>query len=207
MKRNLNLNTTGAFDDLVQALQALPTVGPKTAIRMASHLLQHDRNAANNLANTLLNALNQLRNCCLCNGFTDLIEIAHPVCAVCSNPDRDTHTLCVVDSIADQYAIEQSLGYTGLYFLLMGRLSPLDGMGVPHISLKQLISRASEPQVNEVILANRFSADGEATAYVIAKHIKLLGKKVTRLSKGIPIGIELEYVDLPTIAHALHNRK
>jgi recombination protein RecR len=118
--------------------------------------------------------------------------------------------LCVVESVADQLTIEQSLSYKGLYFVLMGRLSPLDGMGAGDIALEALLARASEPQVAEVILANRFSADGEATAHVIAKHIRQMDgqtKKVTRLAKGVPVGVELEYVDLPTLAHALRERK
>ncbi len=202
------------FDALVHALQALPAIGPKTALRLASHMLQHDRQAAQLLANTLNQALNRLTNCCRCNSFTELISdevdaaaSSAAVCQVCANSQRDATVLCVVESIADQQAIEQSLGYQGLYFVLMGRLSPLDGMGAGEIALKQLLVRAAEPQVQEVILANRFSADGEATAYVIAKHIKPLGKKVTRLSKGVPVGVELEYVDLPTLAHALRERR
>ncbi|MEY3996878.1 MAG: recombination protein RecR [Pseudomonadota bacterium] len=200
------MKTTRAFDTLVQALQALPTIGPKTAMRLASHVLQHDRPAAQVLASSLLNALNQLHNCCRCNSFTESID-EYPVCTICADFERDATLLCVVDSIADQHAVEQSLGYKGLYFVLMGRLSPLDGMGVANIALRALLARASEPQVKEVILANRFSADGEATAYIIAKHIKPLGKTVTRLSKGVPVGIELEYIDLPTLAHALRARR
>jgi recombination protein RecR len=198
--------TTQAFDNLVQALQALPAIGPKTAMRLASHVLQHDRLAAQTLADSLLHALKRLHNCIRCNSFTESTD-EYPICTTCANPKRDSTVLCVVDSIADQHAIEQSLGYQGLYFVLMGRLSPLDGMGVANIALKKLLARASEPSVKEVILANRFSTDGEATAYIIAKHIKPLGKTVTRLSKGIPVGIELEYVDLPTLAHALRERR
>jgi recombination protein RecR len=200
------LKTTRIFDVLVQALQALPTIGPKTAMRLASHLLQHDRLAAQNLANSLLDALTGLHNCCRCNSFTESTD-EYPVCTICADFERDATLLCVVDSIADQHAVEQSLGYKGLYFVLMGRLSPLDGMGVANIALRKLLARASEPHVKEVILANRFSADGEATAYIIAKHIKPLGKTVTRLSKGVPVGIELEYVDLPTLTHALRARR
>jgi recombination protein RecR len=206
------VKTAQPFDALVHALQALPAIGPKTALRLASHMLQHDRSAAQALAHHLYHALNTLCNCCRCNSFTEIINSEtqtqqSSICVVCANSQRDATTLCVVESIADQHAIEQSLGYKGLYFVLMGRLSPLDGMGAGEIALTQLLARAAEPQVQEVILANRFSADGEATAYVIAKHIKPLGKKVTRLSKGVPVGVELEYVDLPTLAHALRERR
>jgi recombination protein RecR len=248
------VKTAQPFESLVQALQALPAIGPKTALRLASHLLQHDRPAAQLLAHSLSNALGSLRNCCRCNSFTDQVlpqpqfqtqpqttayrsTTANPsqspapnntaeakadsnsnsnaahvtawqsICTTCSDPLRDTTTLCVVDSIADQSTIEQTLGYTGLYFVLMGRLSPLDGMGAGTIALQALLARAGEPQVAEVILASRFSADGEATAHVIAKHIKPLGKQVSRLAKGVPVGVELEYVDLPTLAHALRERR
>lgn len=202
------------FDALTHSLQALPGIGPKTALRLASHLLQHDREAATLLAESLSNALHTLRNCSRCNGFTDATMVvmlpnqaAKSICNDCADPARDAEVLCVVESLADRLTIEQTLGYQGLYFVLMGRLSPLDGMGAQAISLEALISRASEPQVKEVILANRFSADGEATAHVIAKHLKPLGKKISRLAKGIPVGIELEYVDLPTLAHALRERR
>jgi recombination protein RecR len=197
------------FDALTASLQSLPGIGPKTALRLASHLLQHDRPAAQMLAHSLSTALGALRNCCRCNGFTDQVDsdTQQAICTTCADPQRDTSTLCVVESVADQHTIEQSLSYTGLYFVLMGRLSPLDGMGAGTIALEALLARAGEANVQEVILANRFSADGEATAHVIAKHIKPLGKKVTRLAKGVPVGVELEYVDLPTLAHALRERR
>ena len=202
------------FDALAHALQALPGIGPKTALRLASHLLQHDRTAAKSLAHSLSAALDTLHNCCRCNGFTDNPPVvtedspqASAVCHTCQDPARDATLLCVVESLADQTTVEQTLSYRGLYFVLMGRLSPLDGMGAQALSLDALIARASEPSVQEIILANRFSADGEATAHVIAKHLKPRGKKITRLAKGIPVGVELEYVDLPTLAHALRERR
>jgi recombination protein RecR len=216
------LKITPSFDALVHALQALPAIGPKTALRLASHVLQHDRAAAHTLAHSLINALDRLHNCTRCNSFTELpwqygvdsldseltqASQAVAICQTCANPERDASVLCVVESLADQQAIEQSLGYKGLYFVLMGRLSPLDGMGAGEIALHTLLARAGEAAVREVILANRFSADGEATAYVIAKHIKPLGKTVTRLAKGVPVGVELEYVDLPSLAHALRERR
>ena len=196
------------FEQLAQSLQALPGIGPKTASRLAAHLLQHDRNAAQTLAASLNKALAGLHNCKQCNTFTETAADTQGcyVCTTCADPSRDVTTLCVVESIADQTTIEQTLSYRGLYFILMGRLSPLDGMGAGQIGLAQLIERAQLDSVKEVILANRFSVDGEATAHVIAKHLKPLGKKVTRLAKGIPVGVELEYVDLPTLAHALRER-
>lgn len=175
--------------------------------------MQHDRPAAAQLAHSLSTALSSLRNCCRCNGFTDQpaqaqgLWAGQAVCTTCCDTRRDATTLCVVESVADQLTIEQSLSYQGLYFVLMGRLSPLDGMGAGAIALEALLARAGEAGVAEVILANRFSADGEAPAHVIAKHIKPLGKKVTRLAKGVPVGVELEYVDLPTLAHALRERR
>lgn len=204
------------FEALTASLQSLPGIGPKTALRLASHLLQHDRPAAQALAHSLSTALGSLRNCCRCNSFTDQAanEAGQVVCLTCADASRDASLLCVVESVADQLTIEQSLSYKGLYFVLMGRLSPLDGMGAGDIALEALLARAGEPQVAEVILANRFSADGEATAHVIAKHIRQMGgmdsrtvKKVTRLAKGVPMGVELEYVDLPTLAHALRERR
>jgi recombination protein RecR len=200
------------FEALTASLQSLPGIGPKTALRLASHLLQHDRPAAQLLAHSLSTALGSLRNCCRCNSFTDQAANAagQVVCLTCGDASRDASLLCVVESVADQLTIEQSLSYKGLYFVLMGRLSPLDGMGAGDIALEALLARAGEPQVAEVILANRFSADGEATAHVIAKHIRQMdgaAKKVTRLAKGVPVGVELEYVDLPTLAHALRERR
>ncbi len=200
------------FEALTASLQSLPGIGPKTALRLASHLLQHDRPAAKALAHSLSTALGSLRNCCRCNSFTDQTanEAGQVVCLTCADASRDASLLCVVESVADQLTIEQSLSYKGLYFVLMGRLSPLDGMGAGDIALEALLARAGELQVAEVILANRFSADGEATAHVIAKHIRQMdgnAKKVTRLAKGVPVGVELEYVDLPTLAHALRERR
>ena len=206
------MKTAQPFEALTASLQSLPGIGPKTALRLASHLLQHDRSAAKALAHSLSTALGSLRNCCRCNSFTDQQpnEAGQVVCLTCLDASRDASILCVVESVADQLTIEQSLSYKGLYFVLMGRLSPLDGMGAGDIALEALLVRAGEPQVVEVILANRFSADGEATAHVIAKHIRQMAdqsKKVTRLAKGVPVGVELEYVDLPTLAHALRERR
>ena len=206
------------FEQLAHALQALPGIGPKTASRLASHLLQHDRPAAQALALGLNKALEGLHNCSQCNTFTELKKEPQSkepqseaqdeyLCHTCADTGRDDSSLCVVESIADQLTIEQTLSYRGKYFVLMGRLSPLDGMGAGQIGLAALITRAQADSVKEVILANRFSVDGEATAHVIAKHLKPLGKKVTRLAKGIPVGVELEYVDLPTLAHALRERR
>ncbi len=212
LRQTLPMKSAQPFEALTASLQSLPGIGPKTALRLASHLLQHDRPAAQALAHSLSTALGSLRNCCRCNSFTDQAANAagQAVCLTCADASRDASLLCVVESVADQRTIEQSLSYKGLYFVLMGRLSPLDGMGAGDIALEALLARASEPQVVEVILANRFSADGEATAHVIAKHIRQMdgaAKKVTRLAKGVPVGVELEYVDLPTLAHALRERR
>lgn len=197
------------FEALSACFQTLPGIGPKTALRLASHLLQHDRASAKALSHSLSVALDQLKNCQHCNGFTDQwnAQTDQAVCLTCTDSARDDSVLCVVESIADQSTIEQTLSYQGLYFVLMGRLSPLDGLGANDIALSQLLSRAAQPQVQEIIIATRFSADGEATAHVIAKHLKPMGKKVTRLAKGVPVGVELEYVDLPTLAHSLRERR
>lgn len=191
-----------ALDGLIEALRRLPGVGQKSAQRMAFHLLQHDREGAQRLAMALTSAVNDIRHCERCHTFTEA-----PVCRTCLDDTREQRLLCVVESPADQAAMERTGSYRGLYFVLMGRLSPLDGIGVRDIGLQQLIDRAGDGSVDEVIVATSFTAEGEATAHVIAEALKLRGVKVTRLARGVPIGSELEYVDLGTIAHALVDRR
>ena len=197
-----------ALDALVRALQRLPGVGVKSASRMAFHLLQHDRDGALQLAQALRQAAQDVRHCALCNTFTE-----DEVCATCLDPRRDAGLLCVVETPADQAALERTGAFRGRYFVLMGKLSPLDGVGAHDIALRRLFERvaqpAHEPQhaVREVILATNFTAEGEATAHVIGQGLKGLDVKVTRLARGVPIGSELEYVDLGTIAHALADRR
>jgi recombination protein RecR len=191
-----------ALDGLIEALRRLPGVGQKSAQRMAFHLLQHDREGAQRLAMALTSAVTDIRHCERCHTFTEA-----PVCRTCLDDTREQRLLCVVESPADQAAMERTGSYRGLYFVLMGRLSPLDGIGVRDIGLQQLIDRAGDGSVDEVIVATSFTAEGEATAHVIAEALKLRGVKVTRLARGVPIGSELEYVDLGTIAHALVDRR
>ena len=193
---------THALAALVQALKGLPGVGVKSAQRMAFHLLQHDRQAATTLAQALSHAVSAVRHCSLCHTFTE-----HDICDTCADPRRDRSQLCVVETPADQSAIERTGTYRGLYFVLMGKLSPLDGVGPKDIGLARLRERCSETEMREVILATNFTAEGEATAHVIAEMLKSLGLKVTRLARGVPAGSELEYVDLGTIAHALVDRR
>lgn len=188
--------------DLIDALRRLPGVGPKSAQRMAYHLLQHDRDGALRLSQALSTAIHQLRHCARCHTFTEA-----EVCSICLDAQRDPQQLLVVESPADLAAIERSGGYKGLYFVLMGRLSPLDGVGLNDIGVLPLLERAADGVVREVILATSFSAEGEATAHVLSQALKQQGLAVTRLARGVPVGSELEYVDLSTLAHALHDRR
>lgn len=191
-----------ALDRLIDALRQLPGVGPKSAARMAYHLLEHDRAAAQALARSLDQALAAVRRCVRCNTLTE-----DELCRICADPRRDPRLLCVVESPADLGALEQTLTYRGLYFVLLGRLSPLDGLGPREIGLDRLVARALDGTVEEVILATNFTNEGEATAHVIAETLRPHGLKVTRLARGVPLGAELEYVDLGTIARALVDRR
>jgi recombination protein RecR len=191
-----------SLDALIQALRRLPGVGVKSASRMAFHLLQHDREGAQLLARALQEAATNVRHCTRCHTFSE-----SEVCATCQDPARDTSKLCVVETPADQMALERTGAYKGLYYVLMGKLSPLDGIGPKDIGLKALFERVSDGVVREVILATNFTAEGEATAHVIAEALKARGVAFTRLARGVPIGSELEYVDLGTIAHALVDRR
>ena len=191
-----------ALNALIEALRRLPGVGVKSASRMAFHLLQHDRQGAQLLAQALQHAATQVRHCSLCHTFTE-----DEVCATCRDAQRDRSKLCVVETPADQAAVERTAAFKGRYFVLMGKLSPLDGIGPKDIGLSKLFDRATDGVVQEVILATNFTAEGEATAHVIAEALKARGLKVTRLARGVPAGSELEYVDLGTIAHALVDRR
>jgi recombination protein RecR len=187
---------------LVEALRRLPGVGVKSASRMAFHLLQHDRAGAQVLAQALQQAATQIKHCSLCHTFTE-----NEVCATCLDARRDHTKLCVLETPADQAAVERTAAFNGLYFVLMGKLSPLDGIGPKDIGLAKLFERATNGEVREVILATNFTAEGEATAHVISEALKARGLAVTRLARGVPAGSELEYVDLGTIAHALVDRR
>jgi len=193
---------SSALDTLIQALRRLPGVGVKSASRMAFHLLQHDRDGAQVLSRALLDATTHVHHCSLCHTFTEA-----EICRTCLDPQRDHSKLCVVETPADQSAVERTASYRGLYFVLMGRLSPLDGIGPREIGLQKLFDRVADSEVREVILATNFTAEGEATAHVIGDALRARGLQVTRLARGVPAGSELEYVDLGTIAHAMVDRR
>ncbi|WP_395059893.1 recombination mediator RecR [Polaromonas sp.] len=205
---------SNALEGLTQALRRLPGVGAKSAARMAFHLLQHDTQGALQIARALEHAVHSVKHCTLCNTLTE-----RDICSTCANPERDRSKLCVVETPADQAALERTLAYRGLYFVLMGKLSPLDGIGPHDIGLQKLFDRVvprdarGEPvavdarEVQEVILATNFTGEGEATAHVISQALRSRSVQVTRLARGVPVGSELEYVDLGTIAHALVDRR
>ena len=191
-----------SLDALIQALRRLPGVGIKSAGRMAFHLMQRDREGALLLSRALQEAAQNVGHCARCHTFTQA-----EVCATCLDARRDRTQLCVVETPADQSALERTAAYKGLYFVLMGKLSPLDGIGPNDLGLKKLFERACDGVVREVILATNFTAEGEATAHVISQALKERGLQPTRLARGVPAGSELEYVDLGTIAHALVDRR
>ena len=191
-----------SLDVLIEALRRLPGVGVKSAQRMAFHLLQRDQAGALQLARALDSAVNSVHHCERCHTFTE-----GAICSICDDAGRDSARLCVVEAPADLAAMERTGAYQGFYYVLMGRLSPLDGVGPKEIGMKQLLERACDGAVQEVILATSFTAEGEATAHAISETLKSRGILVTRLARGVPIGSELEYVDLGTIAHALVDRR
>ena len=191
-----------ALEELIQALRCLPGVGPKSAQRMAYHLLQRDQKGADRLSRALTEALGRIRHCGRCNTFTEA-----EMCAVCSSPRRDTSLLCVVESPGDLLMMEQTQSYAGLYFVLMGRLSPLDGIGPREIHLDRLVKRAIDGEVREVILATNFTVEGEATAHYVSELLLGKGLKVSRIARGLPVGGELEHVDSGTLAQAVLERR
>jgi recombination protein RecR len=186
---------------LIDALRTLPGVGPKTAQRMAFHLLQDGREGARRLAEGIDHALTNVGRCRCCRMFTEA-----ELCAVCESPQRDASLLCVVESPADVVAIEQSGGYRGRYFVLMGHLSPLDGIGPEQLGIGELEALLSGGLVQEVILATNPTVEGEATAHFLAELTRARGVRATRIAHGVPIGGELEYIDGGTLAHALAGR-
>jgi recombination protein RecR len=194
--------TERALQNLLDALRRLPGVGARSAQRMAFHLLQHDREGARRIAAALQAADSQVRHCERCHTFTE-----SAVCPICLDPRRDARLLAVVETPADQAALERTGSFRGLYFVLMGRLSPLDGVGMRDIGIAPLLERVNDAALEEVIVATSFTAEGEATAQLIAQALATRGIKVTRLARGVPAGSELEYVDLSTIAHALSDRR
>ena len=196
------MNSPSSLQALIEALRCLPGVGPRSAQRMAFHLMQRDRPGAERLAVTMSAALERVRHCERCNNFSE-----EPVCALCLSPRRNGKLLCAVETPGDLLMMEQAQCYDGLYFVLMGALSPLDGIGPKDIHLERLLQRAADGVVQEVILATSFTAEGELTAQALSDMLTARGLKVTRLARGVPVGSELEYVDLGTIAHALVDRR
>lgn len=192
------------LDKLVDALKRLPGIGPRSAQRIAFHLLQHDRAGAVALGEALLAAAADIRHCARCSTLTE-----QEICETCASPRRDAGVLCVVETPADQLMIEQSLSYSGLYFVLLGRLSPLDGIGPREIQMERLLARAADGLVREVIVATSFTPEGDATAHYVAELLRARDPqlKITRLARGVPVGAELEYTDVNTIAQAMLDRR
>ena len=201
MKRDPVASPAG-LERLIEALRVLPGVGPRSAQRMAYYLLQHDRAGAEALARSLGEALRAVRHCARCNNFT-----AEEICALCRSARRDPALLCVVETPADLAMVEQTLSFSGMYFVLMGRLSPLDGVGPRDIGLDRLLARATDGVVQEVILATNFTNEGEATAHYIAQMLRARAVRASRIARGVPLGGELEYVDVGTISQALLDRR
>ncbi|MES2180790.1 MAG: recombination mediator RecR [Pseudomonadota bacterium] len=191
-----------ALEQLIDSLRCLPGVGPKSAQRMAYYLLQRDRKGANGLAIALDNALQVVDHCKLCNTFSE-----QPICPLCAADNRDKNLLCVVEMPTDLLMLENTRAYSGLYFVLMGRLSPLDGIGPKEIHLDKLIKRAQDGIVQEVILATNYTVEGDATAHYISELLRARGIKTSRIARGMPMGGEIEYVDSGTLAQAMMERR
>lgn len=191
-----------ALEQLIEALRCLPGVGPKSALRMAYHLMQRDRKGAGQLAYAMQHALDTIGHCQLCNNFSE-----QPVCAVCNAEKREPSMLCVVEMPTDLMMLEQTQSYAGMYFVLMGRLSPIDGIGPKEIHLDKLIKRVQDGLIQEVILATNYTSEGEATAHYISEMVKARGIAVSRIARGLPMGGEIEYVDSGTLSTALIERK
>jgi recombination protein RecR len=196
------MKNPASLEELIEALRCLPGVGPKSAQRMAFHLLQRDHPGAARLGAALGRAGEFIRHCERCNTFTE-----EQICGLCRSPRRDAHLLCVVETPADLLMMEQAECYQGLYFVLMGRLSPLDGIGPREIHLDRLVRRADDGQVREVIVATNFTVEGEATAHYIGELLLARGLAVSRIARGLPVGGELEHVDSGTLAQAVIERR
>ena len=196
------MDNISVLEALKQALRRLPGVGPKSASRMAYHLLERDRDGARQIAEALTNAVERIVHCKRCNNLSET-----ELCAICSSPRRDRSLLCIVESPSDLVSLDQSGVYNGLYFVLMGRLSPLDGIGPDEIGVPKLESLLDEGAVKEVVLATNLTVEGEATAHYIGDLVRARGIKATRIAYGVPIGGELEYTDRNTLARALAGRR
>lgn len=198
----IDMKESSLIGDLIETLRCLPGVGPKSAQRMAYHLLERDRDGARRLAAALLQAADKVGHCSVCRTLTE-----REVCSICASERRDRALLCVVEMPTDVAAIEQSGVYTGLYFVLMGHLSPLDGIGPEQIGLDQLSARLAKGDVGEVILATNSTVEGEATAHYVAELARRHGVAASRIARGVPMGGELEYIDGGTLSHAMASRQ
>ncbi|MBU0753233.1 MAG: recombination mediator RecR [Gammaproteobacteria bacterium] len=196
------MSIPSSLDELIEALRCLPGVGPKSAQRMAYHLLQRNRRGAERLSQALHGALESLRHCVRCNNFSEA-----EVCDRCLSPKRDPALLCVVEMPVDLNTMEQTHAFNGLYYVLLGRLSPLDGIGPKELAFERLLSRATDGVVKEVILATNFTNEGEATAHYLSEMLHARGVKVSRIARGLPVGGEIEYTDAATVAQAMIERR
>ncbi|HSG10246.1 MAG TPA: recombination mediator RecR [Gammaproteobacteria bacterium] len=187
---------------LIESLRCLPGVGPRSAQRMAYHLLEHNRDGGRQLAEILTLAMDQVGNCDACRTLSET-----QTCAICANPRRDRSKLCVVETPADVQALEQSTGFQGLYFVLLGHLSPLDGVGPEQLGLELLEARLSSGEVSELIIATNPTVEGEATAHFVSELARAHGVAATRIAHGVPMGGELEYIDSGTLSHAFASRR
>ncbi len=195
------MHASSLLGQLVEALRCLPGVGPKSAQRMSLHLLERNRDGGVHLAKTLQEAMERIGRCSQCRDLTE-----NDICHICANPARDASLLCVVESPSDVMAIEQATAYRGRYYVLMGRLSPLDGIGPAELGLDQLAERLRENPPAEMIIATNPTVEGEATAFYLQRQAQKLGIKVSRIAHGVPLGGELEFTDQSTIAHAFSSR-
>ena len=196
------MTTPSSLEELIEALRCLPGVGPKSAQRMAYHLLQRDQKGALRLSRSLDHAVQVLRRCMRCNAFSE-----DEVCERCASTRRDPALLCIVETPADLNMMEQTHAFKGMYYVLMGHLSPLDGIGPKELGLDRLLSRAADGVVKEVIVATNFTNEGEATAHYLGEMLRARNFKVSRIARGLPVGGELEHTDAGTIAQALIERR
>jgi recombination protein RecR len=194
--------SSSLLNELIDALRCLPGVGAKTAQRMAFHVLERDRTGARKLSDKLAAAVERIGNCKRCRTFSE-----DEICATCASPQRDASLLCVVETPVDQLAVEQATGYRGRYFVLLGRLSPLDGMGPRELGIDLLAARLAENEVREMIVATNPTVEGEATAHLLSQIARAANVRATRLAHGVPLGGELEFIDRGTLAHAFGGRQ
>ncbi len=196
------MSDSSLLNELVSALKCLPSVGARTAQRMAFHLLEHDRENGLKLADAMRNAIENIGHCRQCRTLTE-----HPVCRICADQSRSVDTLCVVENPSDVLAVEQATAYRGYYFVLMGKLSPLDGIGPEDLGLDLLEERMAEEGIKELILATNPTVEGEVTAHYISELAAQYNVKTTRIAHGVPVGGELDYVDSSTLSHAFEGRR